>query len=209
MKLAILIFVCQFHFICQLMMEEHELIDAIRKKDEKAFRALMQQYDKMAGRVILRITGDKDETLDLVQDVFVTVWEKIDTFREDASVSTWIYRLSVNKALNHLRWKKLRNSLRLTDRKTEEKMKSSTNHTNNDAPGKIEKEEDENVLTKALSLIPATQRAAFILSKGEGLSNPEIAGILHISVSAVESLNFRAKQSLSKILFSYFNDKLK
>lgn len=209
MKLAILIFVCQFHFICQLMMKEHELIDAIRKKDEKAFRALMQQYDKMAGRVILRITGDKDETLDLVQDVFVTIWEKIDTFREDASVSTWIYRLSVNKALNHLRWKKLRNSLRLTVRKTEEMMKSSTNHTNNDAPGKIEREEDENVLTKALSLIPATQRAAFILSKGEGLSNPEIAGILHISVSAVESLNFRAKHSLSKILFSYYNDKLK
>ncbi len=202
------IFVCQFHFlIYPLMMEERELIDAIRKKDEKAFRTLMQQYDTMAGRVILRITSDKDETRDLVQEVFITVWEKIDNFREDASVSTWIYRLSVNKALNHLRWKKLRNSLRLTDRKTEEKLKSSPIRTNNDAPGKMEREEDENVLSKALSLIPANQRAAFILSKGEGLSNPEIAAILHISISAVESLNFRAKQSLSKILFSYYNDK--
>jgi len=108
--LATPIFVCQFHFlIYPLMMEERELIDAIRKKDEKAFRTLMQQYDTMAGRVILRITSDKDETRDLVQEVFITVWEKIDNFREDASVSTWIYRLSVNKALNHLRWKKLRN----------------------------------------------------------------------------------------------------
>ena len=81
------------------------------------------------------------------------------------------------------------------------------NHSLNMALEMFERKDDENAITMALQQLPHNQRTAFVLSKSEGLSNPEIAAIMKLSVSSVESLNFRARQNLVKILLPYYNNK--
>ncbi len=189
------------------MMTEKQLTDALRRKDEAAFRELILRFQPITARVIFKITGDKEETLDLVQEVFVSIWEQVKNFREEASLSTWIYQLSTNKARNHLKWKKLRTGFRLSWQSEQAQPPAGMNHSLNMALEMFERKDDENAITMALQQLPHNQRTAFVLSKSEGLSNPEIAAIMKLSVSSVESLNFRARQNLVKILLPYYNNK--
>jgi RNA polymerase sigma-70 factor (ECF subfamily) len=91
---------------------------------------------------------------------------------------------------------------------SEKKSTEGLLSSNESAISDIFRNEDQNAISTALKLLPAQQRAAFVLSKQEGLSNPEIATVLNTSISAVESLVFRAKQRLVKELLPYYQNKI-
>lgn len=188
-------------------MNDKEMIVALQSRDEKAFAELVIQFQPMVNRLIYKITADADDTLDLSQEVFIAIWQQIKLFRGESALSTWIYKLSMNKALNHLKQKKRRAIFSLSVMRANESAPKCLHPSQNDAATQLDRADDNNAIALALKQLPDNQRAAFVLSKSEGLSNPQIAEILGLTVPAVESLNFRARQSLTKILQHYYEQK--
>ena len=139
------------------------------------------------------------EAEDIAQEVFIQVYRSIQNFKGESLLSTWIYRITITKSLDHLRSKKRKkrfgflSSLFGDDNKPVYEAKDF-NH-----PGVLqERKEDAAILFKLIDQLPENQRTAFILNKVEELSYREIAAVLDTTESAVDSLLQRAKQNLRK-----------
>jgi RNA polymerase sigma-70 factor (family 1) len=188
-------------------MDEHKLIEGLLQGDNNAFRELVSLYQDHVYNTIICLVRDKEEALDLSQDVFVEIYQSIPRFRKESSLQTWIYRIAVNKALNYLNKKEKGNFIsriqsifspgqegRINEIKDEEK------HPHD----KLENEELSRQLQQAVDSLPKNQRIAFILHKMEDLPYKEIARIMDISLSSVESLIFRARKGLQDRLLEHF-----
>jgi RNA polymerase sigma-70 factor, ECF subfamily len=139
---------------------------------------------------------------DITQEVFVKVFRSILSFNEKSAISTWIYRITVNKCLDHLRQKgrqKRQGVLSmLFSRDTGEPVYDQPNFVH---PGvQLERRENARYLFEAIETLPENQRIAFVLSQVEELPQKEVAEVMNLSVKAVESLLQRAKASLRKKL---------
>jgi len=143
---------------------------------------------------------------DISQEVFITVFRSLDTFNERSSISTWIYRITVNKSLDHLRAK---------NRQKRQGIFSSIFHSDDsgtpdiptfDHPGvKLEQKENARYLFEALDTLPDNQRTVFVLAQVEELPQKDIAEIMNLSIKAVESLLQRAKANLRKKLGTIYD----
>jgi len=143
---------------------------------------------------------------DLTQEVFVEVWRSLDGFRGESRLSTWIYRLAVNKSLEMLRSRKRKKRLGFfralagLDDASAQQAVDKWNH-----PGiALEQKDRARVLFSAMARLPDSQRSALVLQKIEGLNQTEIAGILDVSVASVESLLHRAKKNLHTLLLKHY-----
>lgn len=183
-------------------MEEKQIVQHLKNDDEFIYKYVYDQYSRMVYSVGFRMIGNKEEAEDVTQDVFIKVFNSINSFREDSKLSTWIYQITVNTCLNKLRRKKAINFLSLNfweDEKGEQEM-ASDNLTPRD---EIEKSELQKIVQDAINTLPAKQKSAIILSRYEELTYKEIAKIMEISLSSVESLLFRAKENLAKKLIPH------
>ena len=168
--------------------DELRLVSLLKKREEEAFRVLMQRYEKKVFGIAYGITLDREESRDIVQEVFVKVYESIDTFRGESKLSTWLHRITVNLCLNwKRRWKR-------RFRWQHEPIDSKETSQRADAEGKdrrpdviYEKKELEQVFWQSLRKIPETARAVFVLKEVEGLSYDEIAQTLNIRKGTVSS----------------------
>jgi len=159
----------------------------------------------MVYNTILGIVQNETEAEDLAQDVFIKVFEKINTFKGDSKFSTWLYRIATTTALDHLRSKKRKKRfgfLQSLGGEGDEKESIPDFHH----PGvSLDNKERATVLFKAIGALPENQKAAYTLHKLEGLSYRDVSEVLNTSVSAVESLMSRANQNLRKQLEEYYN----
>lgn len=184
------------------MISEAEVI--INNNKQELFKEIVDNYKIMVTNTCYGFVHSIDDADDLAQDVFIEVWKKFDTFRRESKISTWIYRIAVNKSLNYLRQKK-KNSVMCAL----ETIKDSLFNCNIDSY--IEEKEDNdikiNLIHKAIAKLPERQKSAFVLFHYEGLDYKEIADITNTTVSSVESLLFRARTNVKKYLkdfnFSY------
>lgn len=188
-------------------MTEPELIQAIKQGDQKAFGFLMKEYGKLVFNTTLNILNSVEDAEDITQEVFINAWNGIKTFKGESKLSTWLYRIAVTKSLEYLRRHKTQKrfafviSLFQYENPIDVKDKSGTTH-----PGvKLENKERTQLLFTALEKLPDNQRISFVLNKMEGLSYKEVSEIMKMSESAIESLLFRAKQNLKKLLENYYN----
>ncbi len=145
---------------------------------------------------------DHGNAEDITQEVFVTVYRSILSFNERSSMSTWIYRITVNKCLDHIRSqnRQKRQGLfgRLLYTDTEDALKNKPAF---DHPGiQLERKENARYLFEAIATLPENQKTVFVLAHVEELPQKDIAAIMDISVKAVESLLQRAKGNLRKKL---------
>ncbi|MFO7722414.1 MAG: RNA polymerase sigma factor [Bacteroidales bacterium] len=189
-------------------MQDQELASKLKNGDRDAFRWLVDQYQVKVVNLCNAYLHDIQEAEDIAQDVFVEVFNSIHRFRGDSALATWIYRITVNKALNR---KKKLSGITLVN------LFSSGNNRNNPSSQErdlvagaernpdfeLRQEEDKKALQSAVDRLPAPQRTAFLLSQYEQLSYNQIADIMQTSLSAVESLLFRARGNLRKYLASY------
>ena len=187
------------------MINETELIEQLKRGDEAAFKTIVEQWKDMVYNTILGIVQNETEAEDLAQDVFIKVFEKINTFKGDSKFSTWLYRIATTTALDHLRSKKRKKRfgfLQSLGEGNEEKEAIPDFHH----PGvSLDNKERAAVLFKAIESLPENQKAAYTLHKLEGLSYLDVSEVLNTSVSAVESLMSRANQNLRKELEEYYN----
>jgi len=180
---------------------ETTLINKLIEKDDQAFRILIDRHQNHIYKVCMGFLHDKEEAEDITQDVFLEVFKSIQIFKQNSSLSTWLYRIAVNKSLNHLKRQKVK-QIYLN---FQEIIGIKTNAYNN-SQNILEQKEQKSHLTKALDSLPENQRIAFTLAKYDELSYEEIASIMNVSLSSVESLIFRARTNLKKKLLKYYQE---
>jgi len=175
---------------------ESEWIDLLRQGDEGAFRYLIEQYQSRVFNTIVIIIQHHEDAEDLTQEVFLKIHASIGQFRGDAALSTWIYKLSVNMALDWERKKKTQKTIsyfkNLIGLHTIQENLPDFNH-----PGVLlQHKETMYQLFKALKTLPADQKIVFVLMKLEERSSKETAEIMGKSIKSIEGLFQRAKKNL-------------
>jgi len=168
---------------------ELEIIQAITKGSEQAFALLYERYSAKVYNIALSYTKEVEEAEEITQDVFVKIYKSSATFKGTSSLSTWIYRISVNTSLNYL---KKKNRFTLFKGTLTESQSINFEH-----PGVLmENKENAVALYQAMDGLPNSQKTAFILSYIEDLPRQEVANIMETSLKAVESLLQRAKKNM-------------
>lgn len=187
-------------------MQDSELINRLRNKDEEAFRIIFNDNHKKVVNACYRLVNDIDTAEDITQDVFIKVFYSIEQFRGDSQLSTWIYRIAITKSLDYLRAQKRKKRLAILKyfSGNEEKQIEIEAPEDQRPDLLIDNSERMKVLNEAINSLPENQRIAFSLSKYDEISTKEIAEVLTTTVSAVESLIHRAKKNLEKKLFNYY-----
>lgn len=196
---------CTFYieYVFLLFCMNENLIDRLKQRDERAFKELVEEYQQMVFSTCLGIVHDYDDTDDVVQDVFIEAFRSLDRFRADSKISTWLYRISVNKSLNFIRDNKRRRFFQSIGAVDSPEIADEQNLGEMPYHSMVEKERAK-IIHQAIDSLPAKQRIAFVLSKYEDLSYVEIAEVMKTSVSSVESLLFRAKKNLQKKLLNCY-----
>ncbi len=184
-------------------MSQQEIISRLKQGDRSVFNEIVEQWKDMVYNTAIGIVQNEEDADDITQDVFVTLYERVRDFREESMLSTWIYRITVRKALDHERKKKREKHGGFI--KKIFALKEEDEPANFDHPGVLlDNKERAAVLFSALKKLPEKQRIAFTLHKIEGLSHQEIAAIMDTSLYAIESLQTRAKNNLVNILKKYY-----
>ncbi len=181
-------------------MEEAELLQKLKAGDKAAFSELVRLYSNRVINTCYRFLLDKEDAEDVSQEVFIEVFQSIGSFRGDAKLSTWIYRIAVTRSLDEI--KKRNRKKRLSSIGSFLHLDDVANLiTGGSMPDKkMNEKEKMNAVMQALNTLPDNQRVAFTLSKIEGYTNTEIAGIMNTTTVAVESLIYRAKKKVSNKL---------
>lgn len=187
-------------------MEERILIEQLRQRQESAFRWLVEEYRDRVFYSSFNILQNTADAEDAAQETFIQVFDSINSFREEASLSTWIYKIAIRKALEKRR--KIKNRERLhqwmpwwmpDEKKSKEAMELN--------PGiSAENKEKATALFQAINSLPENQRVAFTLIRVQGMKYEEVCEIMEMKLKAVESLVSRAKENLKKKLDSYYEN---
>jgi len=179
------------------MQNDEILIVATANGDKSAFEELVEKYKLIVFNIIHQYLCNSSETEDLAQEVFIKIWKYASTFNPKYKFSTWIYRITVNTCLNYRKANKTSNKHYSLDQIEESGNNDTAEKPSNDTS---EIKERNEIITKALLTLPSNQKMALILSQFERRSYKDIAEIMEISVSAVESLIFRAKSNMKNQL---------
>lgn len=170
---------------------------------EDDFAAIVSERQQMVYNTALGIVQNEEDAEDIAQEVFLKVYDGLKKFRNESSLSTWIYRITITTALDFEKQKKRQKRGGLMQRVfgyAEADEKPDFFH-----PGVVlDKKEDAAVLFMAMKKLSEKQRTAFVLHKVEGLTNNEIAVIMGTTLLAVESLQVRAKNNLRNHLQDYY-----
>ena len=184
-------------------MSDTEIIDQLKQGNEAAFRKLVDHYQKLVVNTCFGMVHNREDAEDIAQDVFVEVYRSVEHFRADAKLSTWLYRIAVNRSLNHIRDNKKHKWFQSFENEVEAKNRQlmQVESSKTDQPEfELENKQRAVILHEAINSLPENQKVAFTLSKYEELSYQEISEVMDMSVSSVESLLFRAKKNLQKKL---------
>ena len=187
---------------------ETDQINKLKAGNEKAFHELVEMYKDNVLNTCYHYIHNRMDAEDLAQEVFIEVHRSIHHFKEDAQLSTWIYRIAVNKSLDLIRKRKRKKRFGylVSIFTPEDDERDVQLPDSGDPETSLEQKERMQILYSAIENLAENQKTALTLSKFEGLSNKEIADIMNTSVSSVESLLHRARSNLRQKLHNYFKD---
>lgn len=187
-------------------MKDQEIIIQLKALNHKAFEELVNELHPKVYNTCLGLLQNEQDAEDTTQEVFIRVFQSIHTFKGNSKLSTWIYRIAVTKSLELIRTKKSKKRFAFLQpflKNEGGEFKTESAHFYH--PGvQLEEKERAAILFKAIDQLPVNQKTAFLLHKMEDLPYSEIAQIMRVSVSAVESLMVRAKQNLKHRLGAYY-----
>ena len=190
-------------------MNQPELIGQLQQGDESAFKKLVDEWQDMVYNTAFGIVQNADDADDITQEVFIQVYQSVSSFKGESKFSTWLYRITLSKALDHEKKMKRKKRFAFVQSIFGNEVEEHNHPAEFNHPGvQLEKKERAGELFHALKQIPDKQRIAFTLHKLEGQSYHEVAEIMNTSLYAVESLMARAKTNLKKVLKTYYQDKI-
>lgn len=183
-------------------MIEFDDIEALKQGDERAFHTLLDAFSEKVYNLCLSILQNQEDAEDCTQEIFTTVFLSVNQFKGNSKLSTWIYRIGVNKCqeLIRKRSRKKRFGFITTLEKVENSSQTPFYH-----PGiELENKERAAFLFEAIHRLPENQRIAFTLHKIEGFSYEDVSNTMNVSLSSVESLIYRARQNLKQLLGDFY-----
>ena len=173
--------------------DDTELIERVGRQDETAFESVLRRHEDKVYRLAFRLLHNREEARDVAQEVFIRIWENPHAWRPKHKFTTWLYRVTTNRALNRLRTLKLKSFFSLSSETTPgiEVVQSG-----DDPAAESIQREQARVFEHEFNNLPARQRAALHLKYIENLSVSDVAKTLGVSFKSAESLIFRGKQRL-------------
>jgi RNA polymerase sigma factor (sigma-70 family) len=188
-------------------LDERILVEQLKEGDQAAFKTIVETWQNMVYNTALGIVQNAEDAEDIAQETFVQVYQSIGTFKGESKFSTWLYRVTIAKALDHQRRKKRKKRFGFVRSLFGDDNEVVINPPDFNHPGvELDKKESAATLFKAVSELPENQRLAFTLHKIDGLSYQEVSEVMETSVSSVESLMHRAKTNLKKKLEDFYKD---
>lgn len=185
-------------------MNETELIRRAQEGDMAAFEQIVQTYEKRVLIAAAQICRNQQDAEDVTQDVFLSVYKNIRTFRFEASFYSWIYRITMNTAFNHTRQRKYHEFL--TNEEDEDRYFDISEEDSTDFS---ETTDFQSVLDSTLKKLPEKQRTVFVMRYSQHLKIKEIAIILGIGEGTVKKYLFRSQEKLRNLLKPFKNQLLK
>jgi RNA polymerase sigma factor (sigma-70 family) len=190
-------------------LQEDTFIFELQSGNQSAYSQLIDDYQQKVFATCISFVPNKEDAEDIAQEVFIEVFNSIHKFKGDSKLSTWIYRITTNKCLEFIRKKntKKRFAFMQSILGNEIPMDKTSYFTEFNHPGIVlENKERNETLFHAINQLPEIQRVVFTLHKIDGKSYKEISEIIKKSVSSVESLMFRAKKNLQKLLENFYKN---
>jgi RNA polymerase sigma-70 factor (ECF subfamily) len=187
---------------------DQDLIDRIRAGDYGAFEELVSRFERKVYALALKLTGNQADAEEIAQDVFLTIYQKLDTFRGESQLSSWIYRVTANAAFMKLRDRRKRAKVDFDEKLASEDLPSLTTtfpqgDWSANADNLLERGELGEKLQDAIAQLPDKFKLIFLLKDVQGLSNEDIGDIVNMSVPAVKSRLHRARLFLREKLQEY------
>lgn len=173
---------------------DEALIREFQDGDVRAFNELVRRYQERVYWIARRLVGDHADADDVAQEVFIKVYDSLQGFRSEASFFTWLYRVTVNAALNLLRKNRIKEFVRFDD----VVLPLISDEPQPDV--QLEGKQQRTRLEEAIAKLPQKQRAVFVLRYYENLPYEEIARLLKRSVGGMKANYFQAVRKISKYM---------
>lgn len=180
---------------------DQRLVERVQQGDRRAFDLLVGKYQHKIMSVISRYIRNPDEVQDVAQDTFVRAWRALPRFRGDSAFFTWLYRIAINTAKNHLVARKRRPPGTDIDIEDAQFLDSADGLRDGDTPlGHLLTAEIEATVQQALAQLPEEMRRAVMLREFDGLSYEAIAEVMECPVGTVRSRIFRGREAIDEAL---------
>jgi RNA polymerase sigma-70 factor (ECF subfamily) len=174
-----------------------ELVKRVQAGDKTAFDVLVRKYQHRIGAVIGRFVHDYAESQDIAQETFIRAYRALNNFRGDAQFYTWLYRIAVNTAKNHLVSMKRRPPTSDVDADDAEHFEGAYRMHDSDTPEhELLREEIARTVAEVVAALPEELRQAITLREMEGLSYEEISETMDCPIGTVRSRIFRAREAI-------------
>jgi RNA polymerase sigma-70 factor (ECF subfamily) len=192
------------------MSEQHvdqQFVDRVKKGDKKAFDALVLKYQHRVIKLISRYVHDSSEVLDVAQEAFLKAYRALPSFRGDSQFYTWLYRIAINTAKNHLVSQGRRPPTSDIEVLDAEHLEGTDDLKEYATPEEfLLKDEVERTVVEAMESLPEDLRTAITLREIEGMSYEEIAEAMACPVGTVRSRIFRAREAINNRLDQLLSD---
>ena len=178
---------------------DKKLVERVQKGDKGAFDLLVLKYQHKIVNLIMRYVRDPELALDIAQEAFIKAYRALPRFRGDSAFYTWMYRIAVNTAKNHLAAQRRRPMDVELDLQDPEQYDLHAKLKETDTPeGVALSNELQETVERAIAALPEDLRTAIILRELEGMSYEEIAETMECPVGTVRSRIFRARDAIGK-----------
>lgn len=167
-----------------------ELVERYLSGDTAAFDEIMIRYERQIYRICYRFVENRDDAMDLAQEVFIKAFEHLATFRRESSLKTWLYRIAMNHCINHVK----KNSQEFVE------VTEYTGSVHSSVQAQLEDSEQRAHFRRLVKLLPPKQKAILELRINEQLSYEEIAKISGRSISTIKASVFFALEKLRKLV---------
>lgn len=176
---------------------DQELVERVQKGDKKAFDLLVGKYQHKIISLISRYVSDHSEAMDVAQEAFIKAYRALERFRGDSAFYTWLYRIAINTAKNHLVAQGRRPPLSDVDAQDAEQYQVDSRLKEQGTPeNELLRQEIETTINDAIAELPEDLRVAITLREMEGMSYEEIATTMECPIGTVRSRIFRAREAI-------------
>lgn len=178
-----------------------ELVQRVQAGDKKSFDVLVLKYQHKVINLVMRYMHDPDTAQDVAQEAFIKAYRGLKNFRGESAFYTWLYRIAINTAKNHLVSQGRRTPTNDIDADEAEQFEGESALKEYGTPeNEMLRDEIQSIVSNAIDALPDDLRTAIVLRELEGMSYEEIAEAMDCPIGTVRSRIFRARESIDKVL---------
>ena len=183
--------------------DDQTLILQCRAGDQSAFRELVRRYQQKAYGIAFSMLRDADDAMDVTQEAFIKVHRYLDNFKGSSSFYTWLYRITVNLCIDHIRKNKKASTVDYDDAMDHDEAQGGEllpSTLDMDPARNLDRRELREMIDRALETLSPTHRAVILMREVEGLSYREMADVMEVSMGTIMSRLFHARRRMQVAL---------